>query len=98
MTHDPLCEWTTHCIHGENQQHSRDSETLAVPDATNCWMCGADCTCDLIANVREDMLAKCIAAVQGALIVAHNGRVDECSWNLAIKTATEYLRVLQEPA
>jgi hypothetical protein len=66
MTHDPLCEWSTPCIHGENQQHSRDTENLAVPDATYCWMCGADCTCDLIAKVREDMLAKCIAAVRPA--------------------------------
>jgi len=51
--HDPLCEWSTPCIHGENQQHSRDTENLAVPDATYCWMCGADCLCDLIAKVRE---------------------------------------------
>jgi hypothetical protein len=54
MTHDPLCEWATPCIHAENQQHSRDTENLAVPDATYCWMCGADCLCDLIAKVRED--------------------------------------------
>ena len=80
--HDPLCEWSTPCIHGENQQHSRDTENLAVPDATYCWMCGADCHCDLIAKVREDerrqsasdyvdgerdMLAKCIAAVDAAV-------------------------------
>lgn len=54
MTHDPLCEWSTPCIHGENQQHSRDTENLAVPDATYCWMCGADCHCALIAKVREE--------------------------------------------
>ena len=53
-THDPLCEWATPCIHGENQQHSRDTENLSVPDATYCWMCGADCVCELIATVRED--------------------------------------------
>lgn len=54
MTHDPLCEWSTPCIHGENQQHSRDTENLAVPDATYCWVCGVDCHCDLIAKVRAD--------------------------------------------
>lgn len=54
MTHDPLCEWSTPCVHGENQQHSRDTENPAVPDATYCWMCGADCLCDLIAKARED--------------------------------------------
>jgi len=84
MTHDPLCEWSTPCIHGENQQHSRDTENLAVPDATYCWMCGADCLCDLIANVREDMLAKCIAAVE---------RFDDCNEILLILAA---LRALQE--
>lgn len=54
MTHDPLCEWSAPCVHGENQQHSRDTENLAVLDATYCWMCGADCHCDLIAKVRKD--------------------------------------------
>jgi hypothetical protein len=64
MKHDPLCEWATPCIHGENQQHSRDTENLAVPDATYCWMCGADCLCDLIAKAQQDMLAKCITLIE----------------------------------
>ncbi len=51
MTHDPLCGWSTPCIHGEGQKHSRDTENSAVPDATYCWMCGADCQCALIAEV-----------------------------------------------
>ena len=51
MTHDPLCEWSTPCIHGENQKHSRDTENPSVPDATYCWMCGVDCECALIDRV-----------------------------------------------
>jgi len=54
LGHDPLCEWSTPCIHGENQRHLRDTENLAVPDATYCWMCGVDCNCDLIRMVRKD--------------------------------------------
>jgi hypothetical protein len=78
MIHDPLCEWSTPCIHGENQQHSRDTENLAVPDATYCWMCGADCLCDLIAKVREDMLAKCIEAVEEVHSPIQNGEDTYC--------------------
>lgn len=51
MTHYALCEWSTPCIHGENQKHSRDTENPSVPDATYCWMCGADCECALIDRV-----------------------------------------------
>ncbi len=59
--HDPLCEWSTPCVHGENRKHSRDTENLAFPDATYCWMYGADCLCDLIAKVREDERANVTA-------------------------------------
>jgi hypothetical protein len=74
MTHDPLCEWSTPCVHAEDQQHSRDTENLAVPDATYCWICGADCHCDLITKVREDMLAKCIEIVEALPDVADDAR------------------------
>jgi hypothetical protein len=49
MTHDPLCPW-------------RQAEES---DGPNRWLTGvAVCECGLIAMVREDMLAKCIAAVE----------------------------------
>lgn len=64
--HDPLCEWATPCIHGENQQHSRDTENPSVPDATYCWMCGADCDCDLIAKVLA-AAAQRVEALPGLL-------------------------------
>ena len=86
MTHDPLCEWSTPCIHGENQQHSRDTENLAVPDATYCWMCGADCTCDLIATVREDMLAKCIAVIEAMPTIC-----DDLDWPYLDLTVPEII-------
>jgi len=88
MTHDPLCEWSTPCTPGENQQHSRDTENLAVPDATYCWMCGADCLCDLIAKVREHMLAKCISAVE---------RFDDCNEILHILDALRALQKVDTP-
>ena len=44
-----MCEWSTPC--GENQKHSRDTENPSVPDASYCWICGADCECALIDRV-----------------------------------------------
>ena len=64
MNHDPLCEWSTPCTHGVTGQHERDTENLAVPDATYCWMCGADCHCKLLAKARayeRDKVAKRVA-------------------------------------
>ena len=52
MTHDALCAWASPCIHAENKQHSRDKENPSVPDAQYCFLCGADCLCELIARVR----------------------------------------------
>ena len=71
--HDPLCEWATPCVHGENRQHSRDTENPSVPDASYCWMCGADCVCDLIAKVREDERANpaCVCGIGDADSLAH---------------------------
>jgi len=54
VNHDPLCEWSTPCTHMVTGQHERDTENLAVPDATYCWMCGADCHCKLLAKARAD--------------------------------------------
>jgi len=49
--HDPLCPW-------------RRAEESDGPER---WLTGtAVCECDLIAMVREDMLATCIAAVEAA--------------------------------
>lgn len=53
-SHDALCAWSTPCIHAETKQHSRDTENPSVPEATYCWMCGADCLCELIKRVREE--------------------------------------------
>ena len=75
MTHDPLCEWSTPCIHGENQKHSRDTENPSVPDAIYCWMCGADCECALI----DQVLA---AAVQ---------RVEACKYISTIGVTLSYV-------
>ena len=49
MTHDPLCP----------QQPRDDGTTLTMLDGKPVY-----CTCALIAKVREDMLAKCIAALE----------------------------------
>jgi len=51
VTHDPLCTW-------------RQAEEADAGDPCR-WLAGglAVCDCDKIAKVREDMLAKCIAAV-----------------------------------
>ena len=63
VMHDPLCEWTTPCIYGEGMRHSRDGENPPVPDATYCWMCGADCSCELIEKVRRHERAAIIQAI-----------------------------------
>ena len=76
MTHDPLCEWSTPCIHGENQKHSRDTENPSVPDASYCWMCGADCECALIDRVIA-------AAVQ---------RVEALDWSILYESERNPLR------
>lgn len=102
MSHDPLCEWSTPCIHGESQQHSRDTENLAVPDATYCWMCGADCTCDLIAKARKDMLAKCIAALSDSQAATYPSEFSDgydlayAECRAALAECRAALRALQE--
>lgn len=57
-------------------------------DATESEYC-ALCHCDLIAKVREDMLAKCIAAVE----FLHDNNSDQAS---AFWYAICELRALQE--
>ena len=54
LGHDPLCTW-------------RQAEEADAGDPRR-WLAGglAVCDCTLIAKVREDMLAKCIAAVEAA--------------------------------
>jgi hypothetical protein len=81
MTHDPLCEWSTPCIHGENQKHSRDTENPSVPDATYCWVCGADCECALIDRV----IAAAVQRVE-ELTIPHHFRMSVTSsvWNKVI--------------
>lgn len=51
LGHDPLCTW-------------RQAEEADAGDPRR-WLAGglAVCDCDLIAKVREDMLAKCIEVV-----------------------------------
>ena len=72
MNHDPLCEWSTPCTYGVTGQHERDTENLAVPDASYCWMCGADCHCEMIAKARADERDKV------AQRVATLGHADGC--------------------
>ncbi len=75
MTHNALCEWSTPCIHGENQKHSRDTENPSVPDASYCWMCGADCECALI----DQVLAAAVQRVETHLIM-----LDDNGWRATL--------------
>ena len=52
MNHDPLC----------SQQPRPDGNTLTMSDGVPIF-----CLCDLIDKVRQDMLAKCIAAVDARI-------------------------------
>jgi len=97
MNHDPLCEWSAQCVHAEDKQHSRDTENLAVPDATYCCICGADCDCVLIAKVREDTIAKCIAALPHSTYCLDTWYDDKTSECFCDSSACErVLRSLQE--
>ncbi len=86
MTHNALCEWSTPCIHGENQKHSRDTENPSVPDATYCWMCGADCECALIDRV----IAAAVQRVEA--LWSLDPSWDGTNWNNALHAATAAIK------
>jgi len=72
--HDPFCEWSEPCIHGEDQKHSKDDENPAVPDASYCFRCGADCTCELIVKVRVDERSAIIHAARAYAATIKGGK------------------------
>jgi hypothetical protein len=94
MTHDPLCP----------QFCDGKPPKCRGGDCTLCDEC--DCFCDLIAKVREDMLAKSLAAVEASLLnrildLSHCMKDDDCHiWAEAIEVAysdsMESLRGLQK--
>ena len=61
MTHDPLCPLgqPCHALGGDDHLLYKAYEGL-----TACDCCDRTCCCDVIAKVRADMLAKCIATVE----------------------------------
>lgn len=69
VTHDPLCPI---------------NQYRGFPDPTGL-AAAAVCRCDLIANVREDMLAECIAAVWESSL-----------YDMEKEVIEEILRALQE--
>lgn len=77
MKHNPLC----------SQQPRPDGNTLTMSDGVPIF-----CLCDLIDKVRQDMLAKCIAAVQ-ALFGPENY---ELRWLLDGEAVLTALRALEE--
>jgi hypothetical protein len=55
IDHDPLCPWNTRsCSCGADSSQRTEHHLYCRK---------MNCQCDLIAKVREDMLAKCIAAI-----------------------------------
>jgi hypothetical protein len=83
MTHDPLCGWPFDkgCVSG--QPHKEFRENTNGYHWRICDRCGYDCDCNLIDQVRQDMLAKCIAAVEAF------DDVDEIHYILAALRALE---------
>jgi hypothetical protein len=76
--HDPFCEWSEPCIHGKDQKHSKDGENPSVPDASYCFRCGADCTCELIVKVRVDEHAAFYDAASPYTASINDNSFDAC--------------------
>lgn len=82
MNHDPLC----------SQQPRPDGNTLTMSDGVPIF-----CQCDLIAKVRQDMLAKCIAALPHdthCLDTWYDDKASECFCESA--ACDRALRALEE--
>jgi hypothetical protein len=67
------------------------------PLCLNDWLVTERCNCVIIAKAREDMLAKCIAAVQQALDKFwEESDADELGWLEQHELYVAALRALQE--
>jgi len=78
---------------------SHDPLCTCAPDSCEspCLLGYCYCECELIAKVREDMLVKCIAAVQQALDKFwEESDADELGWLEQHELYVAALRALQE--